>query len=137
MEVKCMVKQANETVLNATLTVSVIGIFVIIGLMLIYPRQPDDFTALYFVNGSQYTKVPVGDEVYFNFTIENHDVKDSGYLVDYLIDGVTVNYEVINVERNSNVTLNRNLNLSGTAVHKVGIILNRNPNYEIHFWTVA
>ena len=131
-----MEEDGENGILNAILIACVIGIIVVVGLIVFYPRPSDAFTAIYFVNGTQYTKAPIDGKVYFNFTIENHEGKESDYLVEYLIDNSTFNYEDVEVGKGMNISLSRSLTMQDiNETHKIGIMLNSNPDYEIHFWT--
>lgn len=127
----------DESILNAILIACLIGIGVVIALILFYPRPSEAFTALYFTNGSQYTKTPVNGMIYFNFTIENHEGKDMNYLIEYSVDNSTVDQQNVSVDKEMNVTISKSLNLNDTvSIHKIGLILNRNTDYEVHFWTL-
>jgi uncharacterized membrane protein len=130
-----MNKQENETVLNIILISCVIGVIIILGVIMFYPNSADNFTSLYFSNGNQYTKIPVDGKIYFNFTIENHENKNSTYFVDYLIDDSIVDHEVIELEKDTNMNFYRKISLNDMSVHKIAILLNKDSDYEIHFWT--
>jgi uncharacterized membrane protein len=128
----------DESILNAVLIACVIGIVIVVCLIVFYPRPSENFTALYFVNGSQYTKTPVDGTVSFNFTIENHEGKDMDYLIEYSVDNSTVDQQNVNIGKELNVTISKSLYLNDTeTVHKIGLILNSNPDYEVHFWTLT
>ena len=115
----------DDSVLNAIIIASVIGIIVVVGLILFYPRPSEDFTAVYFGN---YSKEP--GAVSFEYTIENHENKDMIYGVSYFAGNDTIFKENVFVLDGGNVTLLREMNASSGM--KVGVLLNTTE--EIHFW---
>ena len=129
--------EEDEGILNAILIAVVVGIVIVIGLIIFYPRPSEAFTALYFVNGLQYTKTIVDGKVYFNFSIENHEGKDVDYSIEYFVDNTTVDQGNVNVGKEMNVTISKSLDVDNLTVHKIGLILNRNNDYEVHFWTLT
>lgn len=121
--------EEDESVLNAIIIASVIGIIIVGALILFYPRPSEDFTALYFGN---YTKTPADGFVSFDYTIENHENKDMSYNVSYLVDNSTGFSENVFVIKDGNKTTAVNVPVNETG-KKISVLLNTSE--EIHFWT--
>lgn len=122
--------EPDESVLNAIIIASIIGIAIVAGLILFYPRSSENFTALYFGN---YTKTPVNGSVWFNFTIETHENAGTGYRISYSINNQTISEEDVFVPNNSNLTLGKSLQTGNASNAKIQVSLNNSE--EIHFWT--
>ncbi|MFH1472761.1 MAG: hypothetical protein ABIF85_07800 [Nanoarchaeota archaeon] len=125
-----MEETEDDSVLNAIIIASVIGILIVAGLILFYPKPSEDFTAIYFGN---YTKKPVGGIVSFNYTIENHENRGMTYDVAYLVDNATISNELVFVGDGGNTTLEKSIAVNASQINKVGVLLNTTE--EIHFWT--
>lgn len=125
-----MKESEDDRVLNAIIIASVIGIVIVAGLIICYPKPTEDFTAIYFGN---YTKQPVNGTVYFNYTIENHENRGMTYDVAYVVDNATISNEPVAVADGGNITLQKSVAVNASRVNKVGVLLNTSE--EIHFWT--
>ncbi len=124
----------DESVLNAIIVASVIGIIIVACLILFYPRPSEDFTAVYFGN---YTKMPSNGSgsISFNYTIENHENKNMDYKVTYKSDNSTLAEENVFVQNGGNRTLEKSFPVNASQVNKISVSLNTSE--EIHFWTTV
>lgn len=120
----------EDGILNAIIIACVIGIAIVLFLIVTTDRD-DSFTELYFLN---YTKVPVGDALFIEYGINNHENKDMVYEVVVLVGNESVIHEYVAVPTDGAYKGEYNIMVESADVQKITLKLNSREE-EIHFWT--
>ena len=125
-------KEEDDAIYNAIILACLVGIIVIVGLILT-AREPEGFTELYLLN---YTDRPVDGLLNITYGISNHEGRQVGYRLGFIIGNETVYERQMLLADNETdirgITLPYSLNRTSKVMLELGFL---NQTQEVHFWT--